>query len=639
MDAAMATTDFEATDRRLRRSMSFQHLFFLSMGAIIGSGWLFGVLAADSIAGPAVVFSWAIGGIMVLFIALTYAEVSGMLPRTGAIARYPHLTHGGFIGFLLSWAYFLSAVTVPAIEAEAVVTYASSYVSGLTTVQGGVTVLAWPGGILLAVALMLLFLLINYYGIRFLSRLNTVITWWKLIVPVITFLLLFAFSFHGSNFATYGGLTPMGLSPVFTAIATGGIVFAYLGFRQALDYAGEARDPQRDVPRATILSVVVAVILYTLLQIAFTGSIDWSQAGVTAGDWTGLTAATWAKAPFAQALQASGVALLGAFAILLYADAFISPSGTGYIYLGTATRTLYGMSIMGYLPARVQRLTERFRIPWIALAASTVIGMIFFAPLPSWYLLVGFISSATVLTYIMGGIGLQVLRRTAPELDRPFRLPYAAVLAPVGFLAATLIVYWSGFSTLINVVAAVFVALPLFVWFYSPARGWLGRTAGGVLGIVFLVVWILTQAWGGWVLAPSTKALTDHPAFLVYFALLVVEVAGFAAVLRWLGSSDARKAVDRSWWFMFLAGATLLLSYYGAYGPLKTPTIAFPLDTLVAIVIGLISFYWGVASGFATDEIREIVASGSGVVAAEPEEPAGPSLPGDRRAFPAGGPA
>src|SRR5579859_4747983 len=122
----MATAmDFEATDRRLRRSLSFQHLFFLSMGGIIGSGWLFAVLGADAAAGPAVILSWLIGGLLVLLIALTYAEVSGMLPRSGAIARYPHLTHGGLTGFLLGWAYFLSAVTVPAIEAEAVVTYAS----------------------------------------------------------------------------------------------------------------------------------------------------------------------------------------------------------------------------------------------------------------------------------------------------------------------------------------------------------------------------------------------------------------------------------------------------------------------------------------------------------------------------------
>ena len=613
--------DFEATDRRLRRSMSFQHLFFLSMGAIIGSGWLFAVLGADATAGPAVIFSWIIGGILVMLIALNYAEVSGMLPRSGAIARYPHLTHGGFTGFMLSWAYFLSAVTVPAIEAEAVVTYASSYVKGLTVAQSGTTMLTWPAGIVLAAILMVVFLAINYYGIRFLSRLNTVITWWKLIIPALTFVLLFAFSFNGSNLTSYGGFAPMGLSPVFMAIATSGIVFAYLGFRQALDYAGEARDPQRDVPRATILSVLVAVILYTLLQIAFTGAVNWANAGVKPGDWAALTTATWAAAPFANALQAGGIALLGAFAILLYADAFISPSGTGYIYLGTATRTLYGMSIMGYLPVRVQRLSERFRIPWVALAASTVIGVLFFAPLPSWYLLVGFISSATVLTYIMGGVGLQVLRRTAPDLARPFRLPGAGLMAPLGFLAASLIVYWSTYATLINVVAAVFVALPLFVWFYAPARGWLGQGSGAVLGVVFLVVWVATQFWGGWVLVPSSTPLSGHPAFLLYFGALVVEVVAFSAFIRWRGSAAARQAVDRSWWFIFLVFATLGLSYVGAYGPLSTPTVPFPLDTLAALVIGLVSYYWGVASGFATDEIKAIVATGSGVVPPEPDEP------------------
>ena len=107
----MATTDegvvrsaeFETGDRHLRRTMGFNHLLFLSLGAIIGSGWLFGSLKAAYVAGPAAIISWAVGGVFVIFISLTYAEQAGMLPRTGAIVRYPQHTHGALTGRLIGW--------------------------------------------------------------------------------------------------------------------------------------------------------------------------------------------------------------------------------------------------------------------------------------------------------------------------------------------------------------------------------------------------------------------------------------------------------------------------------------------------------------------------------------------------------
>ena len=119
--SSTGTTATIESDKKLRRELSFRDLLMLSLGGIIGSGWLFAVLAASADAGPAVIVSWIVGGILVLFIALNYAEVSGMIPRTGAIVRYPHLSHGSYTGYILGWTYMLSAVTVPTIEAEAVV--------------------------------------------------------------------------------------------------------------------------------------------------------------------------------------------------------------------------------------------------------------------------------------------------------------------------------------------------------------------------------------------------------------------------------------------------------------------------------------------------------------------------------------
>ncbi len=619
----MQLGEFEGTDRHLRRSMPLQQLLFLSMGGIIGSGWLFAVLGADATAGPASVISWILGGIFVLLIALTYAEIAGMLPRSGAIVRYPGLTHGAFTGFILGWAYSLAAVSVAAIEAEAVVTYLAGKFTAahFTTVASGVTVLTWPNGIVFAVLLMVLFFAVNVVGVRFLSEFNRWITWWKLIIPTLTFLLLFL-AFKGSNFTSYGGFAPLGPSPIFQALATSGIVFAYLGFRQALEYGGEARNPQRDVPIATILSVLIGMVVYVLLQVAFTGAIDFHKAGVAPGAWAALKQSSWASGPLYSALNATGIGLLGAFATLLLIDAAISPSGTGWIYLGAGTRSIYGMSVHRYFPKQLQAINS-YGIPWVALLASFVVGCLFFAPLPSWYSLVGFITSATVLTYIMGGIGLPVLRRTAPGMTRPFRLPASELIAPLGFLAAVMVVYWSGFQTLVNVYAAVFIGLTVFAWYFAPNEGWIRRDVGAVLGILFLVAWVVVNKLGGWVLTTSSTAAPGSLSFPAYFVLFAATLVVFAVALWWFSNETGRMHIARSTWLIVMLLATFLVSYYGEYGPLTKPALPFPVSDIVEIALGIVCYYWGVASGFVTEELSEIV----GVPADAPgERPRAPQL-------------
>ncbi|MHB8394045.1 MAG: APC family permease [Candidatus Dormibacteria bacterium] len=628
--AAAAKPDYEAADRKLDRHMSVWQLFFLSMGGIIGSGWLFAAIASASVAGPGAIVSWIVGGVLVLFVALNYAEVAGMMPRSGAIVRYPHLTHGGYTGFILGWTYLLSAVSVPAIEAEAVVTYASSYIHGI--VNPNTSELSWPGGILFGIALMILFFIINYVGIRFMSQFNAFVTGWKFIIPGFTIILLLVLDLHTKNFGSYGGFFPLGTQPVLGAVASTGIVFSYLGFRQALDFGGEAKNPQRDVPIATIASVLAGMFIYVLLQVAFTGGINWGFFHVQVGDWAKLLApgSAAADAPFYVLMKGSGTALLGGFATLLLIDAFVSPTGTGYIYLGTASRTVYGLSVVGYLPKQLQSITARFKIPWLALVASTVVGCLFFLPLPSWYELVGIITSATVLTYIMGGIGLPILRRTAGSLTRPFRLWGAEILAPVGFLGAALIVYWAGFFTLAIVFAAVFVALPLFVWFYAPMRGWINPAAGGVLGLVFLVLWVVVQRWGQYALV-ALPAKVSHPQFGVFYFVTICLIVGFTGVLWYMCNEEGRKAVSSTWWLIFFLLSMFAISYYGAYGAAgsqgapATVGIPFPADILAVIMTSLLAYGWAVHSGYETEEIAAIVLSGSGLVGQGSIGQAGPT--------------
>ncbi|MGH7912551.1 MAG: APC family permease, partial [Candidatus Dormibacteraceae bacterium] len=582
------------------------------VSGIIGSGWLFASLGAGSAAGPAAIISWIIASILVVLIALAFAEMAGILPRTGAAVRYPHFTHGGFVGGIIGWCYLLWAFAVPSLEAEAVVTYASDYLPWLIVKSSAGNVLS-GAGIGMAILLMIIFGAINYFGVLLVGRISTYITMWKLVIPALTFIFLFAFNMHTTNFVGYGGFAPMGGSSILGTIVTSGIAFAIISPLQGLEYGGESRNPQRDLPWATILGIVTAVLVYILLQASFIGAIDWQSIGIKPGDWLGLQTSSWSSAPFAKALQSSSVGFVGAYAVVLLIDAYVSPGATGFVYLGIGARTAYGLSAIGYLPAVFQRL-NRSRIPWVALLLAFLVDCGLFAPFPSWYSMVSIASSTIAIVLVMGGIGLTVLRRTAPDLHRVYRLRFSSVIAPAATISAVLFLYWAGFSVLAPVVAAALIVLPAWSAVYAPSKGWMDRRVGIVLGAVFLVVWVLTQAWGGWILAPATKPLTDHPPFALYEIVMAVEVALFTVLCYVLSKTRGRMEVWRSAWLEFLILGIFVVSYIGAYGPLKNPPLHFPYDSIAAAVLGLIVYFWGVASGFLTEEIEAINARGTGLV-------------------------
>lgn len=220
---------------------------------MVGSGWLFAALAGASYAGPASLISWVIAAVLFIFIGLAYAELGSMLPFSGSLVRIDHYAHGSISNYLLGWAYLIGAATTVAMEAEAIIMYTNKYLPVFSSASGYLT----PLGITAAAALIALFTLIQIIGVNVFGKVNTAITIWKFIIPSLTVVLLISLYFHPSNFTAYGGFMPLGWSAVFSAMIPSGIVWAYEGFRQALEYAGEARNPHRDVPLALILSILI----------------------------------------------------------------------------------------------------------------------------------------------------------------------------------------------------------------------------------------------------------------------------------------------------------------------------------------------------------------------------------------------
>src|SRR6266536_3329988 len=445
----------ERAARRLRRDVGFLALLFVSLGSIIGAGWLFGALYASSLAGPAAVISWLLGGGAVMLLALTLAVLGGMYPVAGGSARFPRYAFGNLIGFTSGWVAFLGSVTVGPIMVEATLLYASNYVSSLITVSGGRPVLTAQGYVV-AVTLLLLFCTINVMGVRWLAETNKVAVWWKLLIPAVTVVALIASSSHSGNFSTAGGFMPFGWKGVFLAMSSGGVIFACLGFEQAVQLGGETRNPRRNIPFAIIGAMIGAIVLYIALQVAFILALDPSS---LSHGWSAVSFAGKGAhfGPFAALATGLG---LGWLAVLLYSDAVVSPGGTGLLYTGASARLSFALARNGYIPRPFARLTAR-GTPLFAIAFSFFCGLVILLPFPGWQQLVGFISAAAVLVYAMAPLALGALRRQEPLRPRLFRLPAASLMAPAAFVVASEIVLFTGWAVVWKLIVAILIGFAL----------------------------------------------------------------------------------------------------------------------------------------------------------------------------------
>jgi amino acid transporter len=414
--------------------------------SLIGSGWLFGALFAVQIAGSAALLSWVIAGVIVIVLALVHAELGGMYPVAGGTARFPHFAFGSIAGASFGFFSWLQAVCVAPIECFAVMQYGQYWFGTNSiwhiTIYNSTKKVTTGTGFIFTIVLLAIFTAINFLAMRLFNKVNAGITWWKVAIPVLAIIVLL-FKFHTSNFTAGGSFMPYGLQSVFSAMPVAGVVFAYLGFEQADQLAGEIKDPQKNLPRAVIGAILIAVAIYCLLQLVFIGAVPHSEVAGHSG-WMGLASSNpIVIGPFA---GLAGVVGLSWLAILLRLDAFISPFGTGLMYQTSTSRVGYGLARNRYFPP-VFRWTDKNGVPWFSLLTAFALGLVFLLPFPSWKSLVGLVTSASVLMYAGAPLSLTAFRRQVPDADRPYRMPWAIWMSPLAFIFACEIIYWSGFDT------------------------------------------------------------------------------------------------------------------------------------------------------------------------------------------------
>jgi amino acid transporter len=448
------------------RNVGFIGLLWASEGSIIGSGWLFGALTAASVAGPSAIIAWVIASFIVIVLALIHAELGGLFPVSGGTSRFPHYAFGSLAGATFGWFAYIQAATVAPIEVLAAIQYLSSahWANGFFSSKSTLT----GSGIVLAIVLMFLFVIVNLVGVRWLARVNNSLTTWKILIPILAIVIFLLFHFHSGNFTGGGGFFVKGaaIKSMLIAIPSGGIVFSLLGFEQAVQLGGESRNPGKDLPRAVIFSILLGAAVYILVQVAFIGALN-PQLLAQAGTWTALSPLhpspalkALNAAPFYSVAKVAGIAWL---AVILRIDAVVSPSGTGLIYLTSASRISFGLSKNGYIPKAFERNSPRTKVPVFGVIITALIGLLFLLPFPSWSKLVGVVTSASVLMYAGAPLALGALRLQKPDLPRAYRLPFGAVLAPAGFVFANFIVYWAGWSTYSTLMIVMLIGYALML--------------------------------------------------------------------------------------------------------------------------------------------------------------------------------
>lgn len=406
-------------------------------------------------AGSLSILTWTLAAVVVALLALVYAELAPMFPKSGGLVHMSLVSHGKLLGRIWSWILFLAYVSIAPVEAMAVVTYANSYLPGLVNPH---TLLLTPTGVGAAILVLGVMTALNFMILRLVLLFNNIATWLKICTPLFTIAILLIYSHHGGNLIK----PPEGhhkWTSMFTSVSTAGVFFSLFGFRQPIDLAGETKNPGRVLPIAVLSTIGIGAVIFILLQYAFVTAVP--PVMLAKSGWHQL-AFGGISGPFAGLSVIIGASF---WATVLYADAIISPAMCGYMWVTTTPRVLYAMGEENLWPQWLCSVNQN-GVPWLGVIATFLVGILFLLPFPSWQKLVDYASSATVLSYGIGPVVLLAMRSAKPNLkQRSFKLPGAKLLASLAFIASNYVMFWAGYGALtflLGLISAAFVLYALY---------------------------------------------------------------------------------------------------------------------------------------------------------------------------------
>ena len=485
----------ETGEHSLRRVLGPWNLVSLGVGAIIGTGiFVLTGAAAAQYAGPAIVLSFVLAAIACIFAGLCYAEFASMIPVAGSAYTYGYATLGEFIAWIIGWDLILEYAFGAATVASGWSGYVLSFLQDfgikippqLTGTPGtefvlyadrwehlsrikpsldaaGIDIASLPHatGIFNLVAFIGIMIVtaVLIVGIKESANFNTVIVIVKVAVLMVFIGLGSSYLLKHTELATTnwtpfippneGSFGAYGLSGIVRA--AGVIFFAYIGFDAVSTAAQEAKQPQKDMPLGILGSLVICTIVYILVAGVLTGLINFRQLNV--------------PDPIAIGIDKTGVRW-GSFLVKMGAIAGLS--STMVVMLLGQSRVFFSMSRDGLLPAWASKVHPRYRTPWIS---SLVVGIFvaIFASIVPIAILGELVSIGTLLAFVIVCGGIWVLRRTNPNLHRPFKTPLVPLVPILGIAISLLMMVGLPADTWLRLI--IWLAIGMVVYFaYGSKR-------------------------------------------------------------------------------------------------------------------------------------------------------------------------
>jgi APA family basic amino acid/polyamine antiporter len=400
----------------LRRAVGALDLMALGIGGTIGTGIFVIIGEAIGDSGPAIVLSFALAGITCVFSALSYSELAAAIPVSGSAYTYSYATLGELVAWIIGWdliiEYGFSVSTIAVgwggyLKDLLDSLFGLSLPTSITAPPGdGGTVNLFAAGLVIAVMFLLM------AGVRESARTNTVLVVTKLAILVF-FIVIGITHFTSHNFTPFA---PHGTSGTVDAAAL--IFFAYIGFDAVSTTGEEAQRPQRDLPLGIIGSLAIVTVVYILVAVA---AIGLAPADKLAGS----------DAPLTEAIR-SGAGLGSWAGDLLSFGALVAISSVVLTIFYGQTRIFFSMCRDGLVPAGrwLSRLSPR-KVPVRIIVGFGVLIAIMAALIPLSQL-AELVNIGTLFAFLLVNIGVIVLRRTEPDMERPFRVPLVPLFPLIG---------------------------------------------------------------------------------------------------------------------------------------------------------------------------------------------------------------
>ncbi len=465
-----------AEKKGLKRQLGAFDLTMLGIGAVIGTGIFVLTAVAANKAGPGMLWSFVIAGVVCLLTALIYAEIASMVPVSGSAYTYSYAVLGEGIAWMVGWALILEY----AVAAGAVAVGWSGYINGfLHSVGWGLpaALTAGPadtitladgtkaaGGFnLLAFLIALVVTGILVVGTRESARFTAVLV----IVKIIALTVFIAIALPAVQGANFEPMLPNGwgtpLSGIGVLGAAASIFFAYVGFDAVSTAAEETRNPQRNIPIGLIGSLVICTIFYLLVAYAAVGAAGAQPGGPLSES----------KEPLAFVLRNLGWPNVGNW---VAAAAIIALPSVVLMMMFGQTRILFTMARDGLLPEKLSSVHPRFHTPHVVTLITGVAVAIFAAVFPVG-MLADISNSGTLFAFFVVALGVMVLRAQQPARARLFKVPLLWVVGPLAMAGCALLFISLGSYTikLFFVWAAIGIA---FYLLYGYRKSHLARNTG-----------------------------------------------------------------------------------------------------------------------------------------------------------------